>query len=458
MQRSRLRLWAGRNSGTGSGAMRRFFGRVQALSCAASCAALLLSAGAGFVAGIPGPARAESGAPPPRLVALESGQPDPATDPRVAAFDHFLSQQVAAGEFVGIAVAIVDRGQLSLVKGYGRRSQTEGGRVDDQTVFRVASLSKAFASTLTGLMVKEHFVDWSTPVRQVLPRMSLGASRNNVTVGDLLSHRVGLPPNAYDDLLEAGVPTGEIVSRLSGLSLSCPPGSCYGYQNVAFNLVAPVLEARTGASYPELVRERLFTPLFMRRASLGLEGLQQDDNWARPHVRIGERRWREVTVKPAYYEVPAAAGVNASARDMAKWLMAQLGMAPHAVPKDVLETIHKPRVNTPRELYRARPRYEGVRTARYGYGWRYYNINGVEVVWHSGVVQGYIAQIAFVPEQKSGIVFLTNGYSKTFPSLLPAYLETFIDGIKTRGLVLEGFPSRTQMAAGDAAPPAAGGE
>src|SRR5690606_4963280 len=70
MQRSRLRLWAGRDSGTEWGAMRRLFGRVQALSCAASCAALLLSAGAGFVAGIPGSARAESGAPPPRLVAL----------------------------------------------------------------------------------------------------------------------------------------------------------------------------------------------------------------------------------------------------------------------------------------------------------------------------------------------------------------------------------------------------
>src|SRR5690606_638801 len=144
MQRSRLRLWAGRNSGTGSGAMRRLFGRAQALSCAASCSSLLLSAGAGFDAGMSCSASASPGVLLPHLVARETGQPDPATDPRVAAFDHFLSQQVAAGEFVGIAVAIVDRGQLSLVKGYGRRSQTEGGRVDDQTVFRVASLSKAF--------------------------------------------------------------------------------------------------------------------------------------------------------------------------------------------------------------------------------------------------------------------------------------------------------------------------
>jgi len=447
MRRSGLRLLACRNSGGEKGTVRGPSYRSLALACASL---LLLSGGS--------VAPASAAEQPPRLVALDSGQPDPAKDARVAAFDRFLREKVAEGEFIGIAVAIVDKGHLSLVKGYGRRSQVDGGQVDDQTVFRLASLSKGFASTVTGLMVKEHFVDWSTPVRQVLPKVSLGASRNNVTVGDLVSHRVGLPHNAYDDLLEAGVPPTEIVSRLSKLPLACPPGSCYGYQNVAFNLVAPVLEARTGVGYADLVQKHIFKPLYMHRASIGMAGLQKDDNWARPHLRIGERRWREVTVKPAYYGVPAAAGVNASARDMAKWLMAQLGMAPQAVPQDVLETIHKPRVNTPKELYRARPRYEGVKSARYGYGWRYYDINGVEVVWHAGVVQGYIAQIVMVPEQKSGIVFLTNGYSQTFPSLMPAYLETFIDGVKTRGLVLNGFPSKTQVAGNDSEQPVAGGD
>lgn len=456
MGRSGLRLWGSRNSGGEqgivSGLPRRLsaFARASLLLLSACAAAPVLSVGAA--------APVLAAEAPPRLVALDSGQPDPVQDARVAAFDRFLRTKVAERDFVGIAVAIVDDGHLSLVKGYGRRSQTDGGPVDDQTVFRLASLSKAFASTVTGLMVKEHFVDWSTPVRQVLPKVSLGANRNAVTVGDLLSHRVGLPPNAYDDLLEAGVPPTEIVSRLSRLSLSCPPGSCYGYQNVAFNLVAPVLEARTGLTYAELVRKRIFTPLYMHRASVGMAGLQQDENWARPHVRIGEKRWREVTVKPSYYGVPAAAGVNASARDMAKWLMAQLGMAPQSLPQDVLETIHKPRVNTPKELYRARPRYEGVKAARYGYGWRTLDIDGVEVVWHTGVVQGYIAQIVMVPEQKSGIVFLTNGYSQAFPSLMPAYLQTFIDGVKTRGLVLDGFPTRTQLVGQAADQPVAGGE
>lgn len=450
MRRSSLRLRSGRISAEMQGAVGRVYRRSLAFACA-SVVALASMASATM------PALA-SGEKPPRLIALDPGQPDPDKDARVRAFDRFVKDRVAEGDFVGIAVAIVDKGHLSLVRGYGRRSQNDGGQIDDQTVFRIASLSKGFASTVTGLMVKEHFVDWSTPMRQVLPKVSLGASRNNVTVGDLVSHRVGLPPNAFDDLLEAGVPPGEIVSRLSRLSLACPPGSCYGYQNVAFNLVAPVLEARTGIPYPELVRKRIFTPLYMHRASIGMDGLQQDDNWARPHVRIGDKRWREVTVKQPYYDVPAAAGVNASVRDMAKWLMAQLGMAPQAIPEDVLKAIHTPRVNTPKELYRARPRYEDVRSARYAYGWRYYDINGVEIYWHSGVVQGYHAQIAFVPAQKSGVVFLTNGHSPAFASLLPAYLETFIDGVKTRGLVLAGLPSKTQLAGRDADQPVAGGE
>lgn len=427
----RVRPVAGRNSEVRPSGVRRVLGWSLAL---AAFAATGMQTAAPAVAGA-----AEQ---PPRLVALNSGQPRPEDDPRIVAFDNYIREKVAEGSFVGIAVAIVDNGRLSLVRGYGRRSLNDGGKVDDQTVFRIASLSKGFAASLTGLMVKEHYVDWSTPVRQVLPNVSLGAARNNVTVGDLLSHRVGLPHNAFDDLLEAGLPPEQIVNRLATLPVSCAPGSCYGYQNVAFNLLAPVLEARTGQSYADLVQQRLFTPLAMHRASIGMEGLKRDENWARPHVRIGKAQWREVTVKEPYYGVPAAAGVNASARDMAKWLMAHLGMAPQTLPADVLETIHKPRVTTPKELYRGRARYEGLQSARYGYGWRVYDINGVEVVWHAGAVQGYVAQIAFVPERKSGIVLLTNGYSQDFPTLLPAYLETFIDGIKTRGLVLNGFPKK----------------
>lgn len=388
---------------------------------------------------------------PARVESLAAAQPlVQQPDARIEAYEHYIQQKIAAGELPGLAVAIVENGRLTLVKGYGRRNIHDNSPVDDRTVFRIASLSKGFAAGLAGLMVKEKRLDWSMQVRQVLPNINLGPRRANVTIADLLSHRVGLPPNAYDDLLEAGVSTQEILRRLAKVPLACAPGSCYGYQNVAFNLIASALEARTGASYAELMQKRIFKPLYMHRASIGLEGLQRDDNWAHPYVRTGSG-WREVPVKEAYYAVPAAAGVNASIRDMAKWLMAQMGMASYAYPQDVLETLHTPRVFTPKELYRGRARIDGLQTAKYGYGWRTYDINGVQVVWHAGSVQGYAAQIAFVPSQKTGIVLLSNGYSQAFPTLLPAFLDLFVDGVKAKGLALKYTP-QPEVAASEAAP------
>ena len=128
-------------------------------------------------------------------------------------------------------------------------------------------------------------------------------------------------------------------------------------------------------------------------------------------------------VKAPYYATPAAGGVNASIRDMAQWLKAQLGNAPDVLPRGVLGRIHAPQVSTPSETRRMRGALPGLTSSHYAYGWRVYEYAGHTVVAHGGTVDGYGAQIMFLPDQDTGIVVLSNTRSKRLWRIAPMFLD-----------------------------------
>ena len=137
------------------------------------------------------------------------------------------------------------------------------------TVFRLASLSKGFAATLTSQLVSEGAMSWDSPIINQLPAFKLrdyqGAQK--VTVRDILSHRVGLTRNTYDRDLEANVDYRTLVQKLAFAPMTCHPGQCYAYQNIAFSLIGDVVRATTGKVYGDALARRVFKPLGMNDAS-----------------------------------------------------------------------------------------------------------------------------------------------------------------------------------------------
>ena len=158
-----------------------------------------------------------------------------------------------------------------------------------------------------------------------------------LTVGDILSHRVGLPHNTYDNLLEQDEPYPLLVERLSEVPMACPVGECYAYQNVAFSLIGDVTYALTGDFFYHEVEKRIFHPLGMHDATYGRDSLEHSPRWARPHRRAG-RGWKPFMPNETYYRMPPAAGVNASLRDMEQWLIAQMGGHPDVLSPKLLRT------------------------------------------------------------------------------------------------------------------------
>jgi beta-lactamase class C len=333
-----------------------------------------------------------------------AGRATPVGPPRVdyARLDARINRLMLEPDMVGLAIGAVERGQVRFIRGYGVTQAGSADPVTPDTVFRWASLSKGVAATLVVQLAKQGRLSLDAPVTSLGTTLTLPGDAGRATVADLLSHRLGLPRNAWDDRLEAGEDPKTLRALLGTLAPDCPPGTCHAYQNIAFDAASEIVEHTTGQAYADVAHERLFAPLGMTSATVGRAGLESAQSWARPH----HLRKAPAVVEDAYYRVPAAGGVNSSVRDLTRWMLAQLGGAPNIVSPDVLAALHADQVSTPRRGPRgpSDPTTDGA----YGLGWRSVTFDGHRLVGHRGSVDGYGSLILFDSVDRSGIVMLWN--------------------------------------------------
>ena len=397
----------------------------------------------------PSPAATPVQAPAPTQVASAVAAPSgglvPAPMPVADGFDvrqfEDMAQQLVADQRIpGMAMAIVRNGRVVSARGYGITDMHAAEPVDAHTVFRLASLSKAFAGTMAGLLVNDGVLRWDSRVTDFVPdfRLQNAYATQRLTVADVLSHRVGLVHNTYDRDLEGNTDYRTLTQRLAYAPSACLPGDCYGYQNIAFSLIGDVVFAATGTFYQQEVERRIFKPLGMNDASLGLEGIEASPRWAKPHVR-GRGGWVSLQPKPNYYRVAPAAGVNASISDMAQWLLAQGGHRPDVLPAPLLATLHAPLVSTPSEIRGSSWRRARLGAASYALGWRVYDYAGHQLVFHGGAVQGYRGLVALLPESDLGVAILWNSESSLPSNLLPTIIDRAIGLPAQRWLDVEPF-------------------
>lgn len=333
--------------------------------------------------------------------------PSPGSNIDYKRIDARLQQLVAGPSMVGLAVGIVEDGQIRFLKGYGVTEAGGNEPVTTGTIFRWASVSKGVAGDMVAKLAGEGRLKLSDPVGAHAPSLRLpGGTENSATVADLLSHQLGIFAHAHDSRLEDGDDPTVLRASLGSLNLICSPGQCHSYQNVAYDAASEIVAKTTGTSYQQAVRDQLFLPLGMTSATLTRDGLVNAKSWARPHR--GGKNSKPVEVTESYYRVPAAGGVNSSIKDLAIWMLAQMGRDPDVLSKDVLKAVQTPLADTPGEKRRMREFAERLTTADYGLGWRVYDYAGHKLVGHRGGVTGYRSLILFDPEKKTGVVALWN--------------------------------------------------
>lgn len=329
------------------------------------------------------------------------------TDVDYARLDARLQRLMTEPNMVGLAVAVVENGQIRFAKGYGETVAGSGDPVTTSTIFRWASLSKGVAGDMVALLADRNRLSLYEPVGRYSATLRLPAGNEaRATVADLLSHRLGLFAHAQDSKLEDGEDPRMLRASLSSLNSICAPGECHAYQNVAYDAASEIVERVTGRPYAQAVQENLFRPLGMRTASMSRAELMAAPSWARPHV--GGRNSQPVEVTDSYYRVPAAGGVNGSIEDLAMWMLAQIGSAPEVLSPRALEAVQTAHANTPGETRRRRKFQERTATSAYGLGWRIFDYAGHRVIGHHGGVRGYRSMILFDPARKTGVVALWN--------------------------------------------------
>ncbi len=346
--------------------------------------------------------------------------PDGRIDDAVGELDQLAEDLLASSGIPGMAVAVVHGGKVVYSKGFGVRSVVTKEKVDADTVFQLASVSKPIGATVVARRIAAGGVEWDTPVRRLLPSFALADPyvTEHVTVGDLYAHRSGLPEHAGDLLEDLGYDRQQVLDRLRQLPLGAFRDS-YEYTNFGLTAAAVAVADAAGTDWETLSERTIYGPLGMKSTSSRYADFASRPNRAEGHVLIDGKYEVANPQRQPDAQSPAG-GVSSSVADMTKWMMMVLanGSAGGSVlvpPEDLLPAVSPQAMSSP-------PRTPDARAGFYGFGFNVSDsASGRVVLGHSGAF-GLGAGTAFtlIPSADVGIVTLTNAAPIGVPETLNA--------------------------------------
>ncbi|WP_043646069.1 serine hydrolase [Nocardia thailandica] len=367
----------------------------------------------------PSTASAASAASAPPNEAAGVPLPDDAVADAVGQLDGLVRSLMDQTHIPGMAVAVVHDGKPVYAKGFGVRRAGGDEKVDTGTVFQLASVSKSLAATVVAHEVGAGTVGWETPVVQKLPSFALADPyvTANVTIGDLFSHRSGLPEHAGDRLEDLGYDRAQVLDKLRQEPLD-PFRISYHYTNFGLTAAAEAVATAAGVPWETLSEQVLYGPLGMTSTSSRFADFESRADRAEPHVLV-DGRWEPRYVRDADAQSPAG-GASSSIDDMARWLALMLdgGRFPGGViaPEEALT----PAITT--QVISNPAQAPTARSGGYGFGFNVSSSSAGRTAYsHSGAFTlGAATTFHVIPSANVGIVVLTNAAPIGVPEILAA--------------------------------------
>ncbi|MCM3901408.1 MAG: serine hydrolase [Pyrinomonadaceae bacterium] len=356
----------------------------------------------------------------PLLFVLVLSQLAYAQEAPLNGFDDYVNKALRDWEVPGLAIAVIKNDQIVIAKGYGVRKLGEPTPVNERTLFAIGSSSKAFTAASIAMLVDEGKLKWDDPVTKYLPGFEVYDPyvTRELTVRDLLTHRSGLQRG---DFVWYGseYDRDEILRRTRFLKPTWSLRSTFGYQNLMFLAAGQVVAKVSGKSWDEFIKQRIFAPLAMAASNTSIKDLRPSDNVASPHAKIEEKvevvPWRNID------NIAPAGSINSNAVDVAQWVRLQLGEGTYKSQRLFSSGVAK-EMHTPQTIIRAEPPYSlfypEAHFLNYGLGWFLSDYSGRKLVEHGGAIDGMRAQVALIPEEKIGLVILTNLHGTALPVAL----------------------------------------
>ncbi|MEW6197018.1 MAG: serine hydrolase domain-containing protein [Bacteroidota bacterium] len=351
--------------------------------------------------------------------------------------DSYIQQAMADWKMPGFAVAIVKNDSVIFAKGYGVRDIRKDERVDENTLFVIASCSKAFTTASLAILVDRGKINWDDPVTKYLPGFQMYDPwvTKEMTIRDLVTHRSGLATFSGDFLwLSSNYTRDEVIQRAQYLKPTSSFRTKYGYQNIMFITAAEIVKAVTDTAWAEFVKLHILNKIGMNNTNTSYAELLKTENAAKAHYeKNGEMK---IYTDVQRDNAGGALGLNSSVKDMAQWIRLQLNKGKW---DDQI-------IFSERQANEMHANQFAFGNANYGLGWFITYKNGKRVLNHGGGMPGMISDVTIVPEEKFGFVLLSN-LEVGMVAAIRSYIFDLFTGVEPKDYnktMLENFTKRLE--------------
>lgn len=357
--------------------------------------------------------------------------------------DSLVERSRKAFDVPGIAVAVIKDGKVIHSKGYGLRSLNSSQKVDENTLFGIASNSKAFTAAALGILIDEGKLNWDDKVRDYIPEFKLYSPfvTEEFTIRDLLTHRSGLGLGAGDLMLfpdSSDFTLKDIIYNLRFLKAVSSFRTKYDYDNNLYIVAGEVISRVSGESWDDFVEDKILKPLGMTHSAASFERLKDKSDIIDGHAAVDGRV--QVIARSSLKVGHSAGGINSCIADLSKWVLLQLanGKYGDSPGSQIFSgTVHD-EMWSPQTIIRVRnPGPYNTHFAAYGLGFVISDVMGYKQISHTGGLEGMVTQITMVPELKLGIIVLTNQQEGGAFSSISNQIEDGYFGIKGTDRVTE---------------------
>jgi CubicO group peptidase (beta-lactamase class C family) len=340
-------------------------------------------------------------------------------------FDQWAEGLLKEWNIPGMAVGAVKKGEVALLKGYGFRNLDEKLPVTPQTLMAIGSNSKSFTVVLMAQLVDEGKLDWDKPVRDYLPDFQLWDeyATKNLRVKELVTHVSGLP--RHDDMWYGrSFQREEIYRRLRYLEPTTSLRGRWQYNNLMFMTAGYLLERLTGKSWDALVQERIFRPLEMARSNTSTNAMPGSGDFSYPYQprdgKLERVPFRNVD------NVGPGGSINSSVAEMLNYIQMHINLGQWKGHR-ILSERNARRMQSPQSVVSENMDDPEKGPETYGLATWVSSYRGHKWVQHGGGIDGFISQMAWLPNDSIGVMVLTNMSGENNPVPNMVVLRVFDD-------------------------------
>jgi CubicO group peptidase (beta-lactamase class C family) len=353
--------------------------------------------------------------------------------PAFAQYDDLVNATKSKWNVPAIAVAVVQNDKVVYLKAVGVKELGKPDPVTPDTLFEIASTTKAFTTTAMAMLVDEKKLSWDDPVRKHLEYFHLADpyADATVTLRDIVSHRSGL--SRHDEIwdYDPSATREQVIRSIATVKLSKPIRAAYQYNNIMFSTAGEVVAAASKMPWEDFMRTRVFTPLGMTHTRVSAADFSAADH-AAGHTYDGKTGKITPHEFVDYGNIAAAGAIKSSPRDMAQWLRFQLanGMidGKRLVSAEALQETKTPQIVIRMEEA-AREVAPETNILTYGLGWNVSDYRGELLVAHGGALNSFRTQVALLPKKNAAVVTMTNaGRGYAVIALRNAILDRLLGG------------------------------